>query len=236
MNEKSNINFKKRENGKTEKRALKNFLAVDTSCNYLTVVVAKNGETFTTHIPDCAMRHSVSLMNAVDETLKKANMHPSECDFFAAVVGAGSFTGIRIGISVAKGFCLAYEKPALPVTSFDVAAYNAIDKGQGKTLCLVDALHDSYYVCGYDEKGEVCYAAAYLTEEEVLDLAKNGKYRLCACAKMPICEKTTVEIVDPAEGLQKAVAALLEKEAFGGLTALYIRKSSAEINLKGEKA
>ena len=105
---------------------MKNFLAVDTSCNYLTVIAAKDGEVFSTHIPDCAMKHSVSLMNAVDETLKKANMQAADCDFFGAVVGAGSFTGIRIGISVAKGFCLAYGKPALPVTSFDVAAYNEI--------------------------------------------------------------------------------------------------------------
>ncbi len=215
---------------------MKNFLAVDTSCNYLTVIAAKDGEVFTTHIPDCAMKHSVALMNAVDETLKKANMPPSECDFFAAVVGAGSFTGIRIGISVVKGFCLAYQKPSLPVTSFDVAAYNAIDKGQGKTLCLVDALHDSYYVCGYGKDGEIGYAPAYLTEEEVLNLAKNGGYRLCACAEMPLCEKAEVEIVNPALGLQNAVVALLKKEAFGDLTALYIRKSSAEINLKGEKA
>ena len=218
---------------KMEERTLKNFLAVDTSCHYLTVIAAKNGEVFSTHIPDCAMKHSVSLMNAVDATLKKANMHPSECDFFASVVGAGSFTGIRIGISVAKGFCLAHDKKALPVTSFDVAAYNAIENTQGKKLCLVDAMHDCYYVCGYDEKGEVCYAPAYVTEEEVLALAAEG-YRLVACAQMPIAEKINVEIVDPVKGLQNAVIALSEKAAFGDLSALYIRKSSAEINLKGE--
>ena len=212
---------------------MKNFLAVDTSCNYLTVIAAKNGEVFSTHIPDCAMKHSVTLMNAVDETLKKANMSPLECDFFASVVGAGSFTGIRIGISVAKGFCLAYDKPALPVTSFDVAAYNAIENKK-KILCLVDAMHDCYYVCGYDEKGEICYAPAYLTEEETLALAAEG-YQLVACAQMPIGEKVQLEIVDPAQGLVNAVIALSEKSAFGELSALYIRKSSAEINLQGEK-
>ncbi len=215
---------------------MKNFLAVDTSCNYLTVIAAKNGEVFTTHIPDCAMKHSVSLMNAVDETLKKASMHPSECDFFAAVVGAGSFTGIRIGISVVKGFCLAYQKPSLAVTSFDVAAYNGIGTTQGKTLCLVDALHDSYYVCGYDAKGEICFPSAYVTEEEVLALVGKEGFVLRACAPIPLCEKTQVELVDPARGLQNAVVALSEKDAFGDLAALYIRKSSAEINLQGEKA
>ena len=206
---------------------MQNFLAVDTSGNYLTVVATKNGEIFSTFIENCAMRHSVSLMNAVDETLKKADLSLAECDFFASVVGAGSFTGIRIGISVAKGFCSACGKPALPITSFDVAAYNAIDSG--KVLCIVDALHDCYYVCGY-EGDKVVYPPAYLTEEEVLALVADG-YKLRACQSAPIAEKTALKIVDPVSGLAKAATALAEKNAFAPLDALYVRKSSAEINL-----
>ena len=131
---------------------MKNFLAIDTSNNHLAVLAVKNGSVHSVFIPDCAMKHSVSVMPAVEEALKKADLRLEECDFFAAVVGAGSFTGIRIGISVVKGFCLAFGKPALPVTSFDVAAYNALDGAYEKQLCLVDALHDCYYACGY-EKG-----------------------------------------------------------------------------------
>ncbi len=205
---------------------MKNFLAVDTSNDYLTVLAVKDGNAHVVFMPDCAMKHSVSLMGAVDEALKKAEMTTSDCDFFSAVVGAGSFTGIRIGISVAKGFCLAHEKPALPITSFDVIAYNAID-GE-KTLCLVDALHDCYYVCGY-QQGDIVYPPAYLTEEEVLALNQEG-YRLYACKTLPISEKAEVCIVDPVSGLEKAAKALANKQAFGSLSALYVRKSSAEIN------
>lgn len=206
---------------------MQNFLAVDTSGNYLTVVAVKNGKPFSTFIENCAMRHSVSLMNAVDETLQKANLSLAECDFFASVVGAGSFTGIRIGISVAKGFCSACNKPSLPITSFDVAAYNAIESG--KILCIVDALHDCYYACGY-ENGEVVYSPAYLTEEEVLALVQNG-YKLRSCQPAPIAQKVALEIVDPVEGLQKAAVALAAKKGFAPLDAVYVRKSSAEINL-----
>ena len=205
----------------------KNFVAVDTSGSYLTVVAGKRGELYSVSIPDCSMRHSVSVMPAVDEVLKEADMTLDECDFFAAVVGAGSFTGIRIGISVVKGFCSAYNKPALPITSFDVAAYNGV--GGEKTLCLVDALHDSYYVCGY-EKGEVVYPPNYLAEEEVLQLVKEG-YSLCGVGGFPISEKAEVFSADPVRGLGKAVCDLAEKGAFGELTALYVRKSSAELNL-----
>ena len=206
----------------------KNFVAVDTSGNYLTVVAGKNGEFYSVSIPNCMMKHSVSVMPAVDEVLKKANMTLEECDFFSAVVGAGSFTGIRIGISVVKGFCLAYNKPSLPITSFDVAAYNGL--GEGKTLCLVDALHDCYYACGY-EKGEVVLPPAYLTEDEVLALVTEG-YALCGVGEFPIAEKVSVLPADPVEGLKNAVCEKAERGAFGELVALYVRKSSAELNLE----
>ena len=205
-----------------------NFLAIDTSGNHLAVVACKNGETFFGKIENCAMRHSVSIMGVIDETLKKADLTPAECDFFAAAVGAGSFTGIRIGISVAKGFALAHGKKTLPVTSFDTVAYNAIEK---KQLCVIDALHGYYYACGY-ENGKITYPAAYLSEAEVLALITQG-YTLCASSTAPIAEKTALEIVDVAEGLKNAVIAKAEKGEFGELTALYVRKSSAELNLEG---
>ena len=207
-----------------------NFLAVDTSGNHLVVVACKDGEIFFGKIENCAMKHSTSLMGVIDETLKRADLSSSECDFFAAAVGAGSFTGIRIGISVAKGFALAHGKKTLPITSFDTIAYNGIDT---KQLCVIDALHGSYYVCGY-ENGQVTYAPAYLTEEEVLALAAEG-YALRAGSAVPLSLKADVEIVDVAEGLKNAVLDKAQKGEFGELTALYVRKSSAEINLEGAK-
>ena len=193
----------------------------------MSVVARKDGEIFSAFLPDCAMSHSVLLMETIDDVLKRANLSLGDCDFFAAAVGAGSFTGIRIGISAVKGFALATGKPTLGVTSFDTLAYNALD---GKNLCLINALHDCYYVCGY-EKGEVVYEPAFLTEAEVLKLAKQG-FSLVAGGEIPIAEKTSVKIVSPILGFEKAVAALSQKEsAFGELSALYVRKSSAEINL-----
>ncbi len=206
-----------------------NFLAVDTSGNYMSVVAVKEGKIFSSFTPDCAMKHSVLLLPKIEETLKEANMRLADCDYFAAVVGAGSFTGIRIGVSAIKGFALATKKATLPITSFAVAAYNAIDEG-GKRLCLVDALHDSYYACGY-EGDRVCLPPAYLSEEEVLALVKAG-YSLLSCSSLPIAEKAAVKVVNPVTGLVNAAIALAKENTFGELNALYIRKSSAEENLK----
>lgn len=215
---------------------MKNFLAIDTSSGYLCVVASKNGEYFTAFEKDATMKHSVLFMAKVDEVLTKANLRLDECDFFAACVGAGSFTGIRIGISAAKGFALAHQKPTLAITSFDIAAYNGVGDAegdnQGKILSLVDAMHGYYYACGYD-KGEVCLAPAYLSGEEVRALAREG-YALRTCT--PLVqeegeEKLVYTLVSPEEGLKNAVEKRSAQGAFAPLEALYIRKSSAEENL-----
>lgn len=202
-----------------------NFLGVDTSGKRLTVVACKNGKQFVRTEKDCFHAHSVRLMEAIDGVLKEAELSPSDCDFFAAVVGAGSFTGIRIGISTVKGLCLACGKPALSVTSFDTLAYA---ERSGKTLALVDAGRGFYYACGYDELGEVTVAPSYLTCAEIEALLALG-YTAVAGEKLAIPAK----IVNPAEGLFRAC---LEKsgEVSGAetLTALYLRKSSAEENAK----
>ena len=210
------------------------FLAIDTANEYLTVL-AYNGDTCArSYLPDCAMRHSTELMKEVERVLAEAEMTLADCDFFAAVVGAGSFTGIRIGISAAKGFCLALQKPSLPVTSFELSAYNTLERGD-KTLCIVNALHDAYYVCGFDKAGEVILPPAYLTESEVLSLCEEG-YVLRALGRgectLNIAKKTPVCVCDPVEGLLQATLQKASEGKFGRLDALYVRKSSAELNLQ----
>jgi hypothetical protein len=59
----------------------------------------------------------------------------------------------------------------------------------------------------------------------VLALKEEG-YALCACGELPV----SAEILDPCKGLEKAVLAKAEQGAFGELNALYVRKSSAELN------
>ena len=97
----------------------------------------------------------------------------------------------------------------------------------------MNALHDTYYACGY-ENGKIVYPPAYLTESEVLSLANEG-YSLRSVENLPIGEKCALDVVSPETGLKNAVLARLEQGAFGPLDALYIRKSSAELNAETVK-
>ena len=193
------------------------FLALDTTGSYLTVIAANGDAVRTVFEENCAMQHSVRLMPAVEEALSAVSLAPEECDFFCAVTGPGSFTGIRIGIAAAKGLAAAAGKPTLGRTSLQVLAYNA----RGKALAAVPAGRGNYYVCGFEGDKSVYFPPACVGEEELGLLAQT--YPVYAHAPLPL----PYTQADPAEGLLAAVRAAEEGD-FGSLTAFYLRRSQAE--------
>ena len=195
---------------------MSNFLAVDTSSRYLTVLAVKNGEVHISHLPDCAMKHSVVLMGEIDKVLNEAGLTPAECDFFAVVTGPGSFTGIRIGIAAAKGFAVGADKPMLGVTSFDLIAYNVKDE---KFYTVIDAAHGHYYACGYAD-GKVVCPPSYLSGEEVASLEAP----LYGFENLPLENYRKVDI---SKCLYPAVCANMNNLS-DDVSALYVRKSQAE--------
>lgn len=212
-----------------------NYLAVDTCGKYLTAIARKGEKSAGLFLPDCAMRHSVLLMDGIDKVLKEADLAPGECDFFAVATGPGSFTGIRIGISAVKGLCLATGKPALPVTAFAEMAYNGVD-GE-KRLCLADALHGHYYAAAYAfsgsegaETGEIL-PPSYLSGEEVLAFLREKGCRAFSLEPLVLPDGSEAVLCDPATGLEYAVRAAAGKGGFASPEALYIRRSQAEESL-----
>ncbi|MGN1234989.1 MAG: tRNA (adenosine(37)-N6)-threonylcarbamoyltransferase complex dimerization subunit type 1 TsaB [Christensenellaceae bacterium] len=196
-----------------------NYLAIDTSSRALTVLAKKGDTLVCVHEDDCALRHSVVLMDRIDEALSKAELSVAECDFFSCVVGPGSFTGIRIGIATMKGFAFAAKKPTLPITSFEVMTYAVRDEA---VLALVDAGRDHYYMCGYSEAHELTTDAEYAHYLAVEKLREQ--YDLVSGERLPFFTK----IVDMPTGLARAVERKAQCKRFAPLEAVYLRKSQAE--------
>ena len=121
-----------------------NYIAIDTSGKTLTVVFCKDDKIYSHHDTKCGLQHSTTLMPVIEKMANDIGFDFNSADFFACVVGAGSFTGIRIGVSTIKAFCFAYNKPCLSITSFDTIAYNS---KSGKVLSVSDAKHNGFYVC-----------------------------------------------------------------------------------------
>ena len=199
-----------------------NYLAIDTSGKNLTVIVRNGEKIYKYNDSDCGVNHSVDIMVVIEKLVEESGIDLKTADFISVVVGAGSFTGIRIGVSTAKALCLAYEKPCLAITSFDVMAYN---KEKGRYLALIDAKHNGYYVCGYQDK-KVVYPPSFIDGETLEKLA--GEYELLSAEK--ICFDT--ESVDLVTGLINATEQKAEFKTtdMNKIVPLYIRKSQAEEN------
>ena len=118
-----------------------NYIAVDTSGKHLTLIAKKGDKIYEYFNADCGVNHSVSLMPELERLLDRADMRLTDADFFACAVGAGSFTGIRIGVSTVKALAFATKKPVLRLTSFDTLSYNM---DSGKVLAVIDAKHNGY--------------------------------------------------------------------------------------------
>lgn len=196
-----------------------NFLAVDTSASYLTVIVKKGEERFVSYLEKAGMKHSTLLLPEIDRTLQQAKVTLAELDYFAVVIGAGSFTGIRIGVSTVKALAKSAKKPAVAVTSFDTMAYNKVEE---KVLAVIDAKHGHYYAAGYDN-GAVDLPPAYVSESELLSLSAGRK----VLSVEPL--QVDSEIVSPVEGLYAAAMKKADLCAPAkDLIPLYVRKSQAE--------
>ncbi len=198
-----------------------NYLAVDTSGKNLTILICKENKVYKYFDSECGVKHSTALMPQIERLALEVGFDFNKADFFSAVVGAGSFTGIRIGVSTIKAMCFAFNKPALSITSFDTLAYNDVSD---KVLAIIDAKHNGFYVCGY-ENGKVCFEPSYVDRSEVEKLLLE--FRGVSFEQI---DGLDVQKVDICKGLEKAIAQNLDKVTsdLESLTPLYVRKSQAE--------
>jgi len=77
------------------------------------------------------------------ELFKTGSVAPEEIDRVGCVVGPGSFMGVRVGVSFAKGFALAYGLASYPVTSFDAIACSTLSPVDA---VVIDARREQVYV------------------------------------------------------------------------------------------
>lgn len=128
-------------------------LAIETSgiCGSVSLVV--EGACITEYSLASKLTHSQRLLAGIDWIMKKAKISWEQIDGIAISLGPGSFTGLRIGLSTAKGLAMASNKPLLGVSSLDGLANQFIHTSQ--LICpILDArkkeVYTALYRCGED--------------------------------------------------------------------------------------
>ncbi|MBO7460599.1 MAG: tRNA (adenosine(37)-N6)-threonylcarbamoyltransferase complex dimerization subunit type 1 TsaB [Bacteroidales bacterium] len=98
-------------------------LCLETATPSCSVALVHNGEVLACEEDPKGQNHSEKITLFIDSVMKKAGVSYSQLDAVAVSMGPGSYTGLRIGVSTAKGICYAVSKPLIAVETLEAMAY-----------------------------------------------------------------------------------------------------------------
>lgn len=125
-------------------------LNIETSTKNCSVALAKEGNTiFIKEIAEQNFSHSEKLHLFIDEALKQAGISYKELSAIALSKGPGSYTGLRIGASTAKGLCFALDIPLIALDSLQILALQVTHQG-GLIIPMIDARRMEVYTATFD--------------------------------------------------------------------------------------
>ncbi|MCM1150958.1 MAG: tRNA (adenosine(37)-N6)-threonylcarbamoyltransferase complex dimerization subunit type 1 TsaB [Alistipes sp.] len=196
-------------------------LCIETGTDICSVGIARDGELLSLRESDEGRDHARKAALFVDELLRETGIAPDELDAVAVGKGPGSYTGLRIGVSLAKGLCYGLGKPLLAVGSLDAlaevaredreAGILAVDDWDRALLCpMVDARRMEVYARVFDSTGRALSEvsaevvdegsfAAFRTGERPFVIFGSGARK---CAEM-LPDARFVEVAPSARGLAR---------------------------------
>ena len=163
-------------------------LSIETGTDVCSVALANDGELMALRESDEGRDHAKKVALFVDELLRETGVQPDDLDAIAVGKGPGSYTGLRIGVSFAKGMCYALNIPLIAVGSLDAlteVAREDYDAGildieeeewaKAKLCPLVDARRMEVYAEVFDNEGKALtdVVAEVVTEDSFKEWRKD---------------------------------------------------------------
>lgn len=128
-------------------------LNIETATKNCSVSIAKDGETLLCkEIAEQGYSHAEKLHIFIEEALKELNLDFANLDAIAVSKGPGSYTGLRIGVSAAKGLCYALNIPLIAADTLEILA-SAISVENGVVIPMIDARRMEVYSAIFDSNG-----------------------------------------------------------------------------------
>lgn len=182
-------------------------LGVETSSAVCSVGLIDDEGLSVEHSYDESHIHSEKLQTMIHDVLDEAKTPLRQIDAVAVSVGPGSFTGLRIGLSSAKGLCYAIERPLVTVPTFESIARAAAGSFNRfrHFLVMIDAKQSDFYVGHFVKVGD-------LLEAEMEVAVKS----LRECARDMRIDETTLVLTDSVQQVQSAFGMSLSCEPVRG--------------------
>ncbi|SHJ59933.1 tRNA (adenosine(37)-N6)-threonylcarbamoyltransferase complex dimerization subunit type 1 TsaB [Pseudozobellia thermophila] len=141
-------------------------LNLETATTNCSVSVARDGELLAIKEHDTPnYSHSEQLHIFIEDVIEEAGMSLAELDAIAVSKGPGSYTGLRIGVSAAKGLCFSLDVPLISVATLTSMAHQAKRQGIDYIIPLLDARRMEVYSAVFDKN----YRQIRATEAEIID-------------------------------------------------------------------
>lgn len=155
-------------------------LQIETATTVCSAALAQDGVVLAYREINERNVHAEVITLFIDEVLKKAEKQYADIDAVAVSCGPGSYTGLRIGISTAKGLCFALDKPLIAVKTLEAMASGLRAESSSiaanTLLCpMIDARRMEVYTAVFDVKGNKVQptAAVIVDENSFSDLLKD---------------------------------------------------------------
>lgn len=140
-------------------------LNIETATKNCSVSIAKDGETLACkEISEQGYSHAEKLHLFIEDILKEHQLDFSDLSAIAVSQGPGSYTGLRIGVSAAKGLCYALNLPLIAVDTLEILA-SKLAISEGVIIPTIDARRMEVYSAIFNAKIEKVRA----TEAEIID-------------------------------------------------------------------
>ena len=143
-------------------------LAFESSAKAASAALVKDGRLISQYSQCSGLTHSRTLLPMGEDMLKNAELKLSDVDLIAVAHGPGSFTGIRIGVSMVKGLAWAAEKPCVGVSTLEALAWHGISAG-GYVCPVMDARRKQVYTAIFTSDGE---SIKRVCEDEAISLTE----------------------------------------------------------------
>ncbi len=158
-------------------------LQIETATTCCSVALAANGEVLAVKQVNERNKHAEVITLFTEELIIGGGFTYQDLDAVAVSCGPGSYTGLRIGISTAKGLCFALDKPLIAIETLEAMAYGvindpAISPNIDTLLCpMIDARRMEVYCAVFNSNGDKIRptAAEIIDEDSFADILKDNK-------------------------------------------------------------
>ena len=146
-------------------------LNIDTATEVASVSVSLNGTSLALMKSEQQKEHASFVHTGIAEILKKTGYELHDIEAFAVTSGPGSYTGLRVGMATAKGFCYALSKPLIAINTLEVMTKGAIDTvgraEKGMLFCpMIDARRMEVFTAIYNADIETIFSPRAVILEE----------------------------------------------------------------------